>query len=375
MAKIISVEACTVAVPLEHATAFSTRSVTTRYYSLVRVRDENGVEGIGFCYAGNAGGEVVSQAVRQLVAPIVIGNDSFRVRGIWDDVYASTLLHGRAGAVTRAQSAVDIAIWDLNARSVGLPLWKYLGASATETVPAYASGGYYLAGKTADDLADEAAGYVALGFDAVKIKVGAVPPRDDALRLAAVREAVGPNVKVMLDANNAWRDVPTALNAIRLLEPYEPYWIEEPFGPDDIVSHARLAELTAVTVATGEIEAGRWRHLELLQAGGAAILQTDAAVCGGITEFLRIAAIAEAFGVQMCPHWFHDLHIHLVAAVSNGQFVEFFADDKVLNFRKLVSDQLVIAGDGRLALPERPGLGFTFLPDAVSLYSTDGWWS
>src|SRR5699024_4821785 len=124
------------------------------------------------------------------------------------------ILHGRAGLVTRAHSAVDIALWDLNARSVGLPLWQYLGGSAVKnSVPAYASGGYYLEGKLLNDLADEMLGYLELGFDAVKMKVGriGVTPREDAERLAAVRAAVGDDVKVMLDANNAWSDVPSAL--------------------------------------------------------------------------------------------------------------------------------------------------------------------
>ena len=127
-----------------------------------------------------------------------------------------------------------------------------------------------------------------------------------------MREAVGPDVLVMLDANNAWTDLPTALQTMRRFEPYDPYWIEEPFCPDDIDNHARLAQRTPIPVATGEIEAGRWRHKELLDKAAAAILQTDAAVCGGITEFRRIAATAASYGVPIAPHWFHDLHVHLV---------------------------------------------------------------
>lgn len=373
MAKITSVKGRTLAMPLPQPTAFARREVTVRFYTLVEVRDADGNHGLGFCYAGNFGGSVVSTAVRELMAPIVVGKDSRRVRGIWDDIYAATLLHGRAGSVARAHSAVDVAIWDLNARAVGQPLWEFLGAATGDSVPAYASGGYYIEGKTPDDLAAEMAGYVEAGFTAVKMKVGRASAREDAERLGAVRAAIGPDVKVMLDANNAWRDLPTALEAVRILEPHDPYWVEEPFGPDDILNHARLAQRTAVPVATGEIEAGRWRHRELLQQGGAAILQTDAAVCGGITEWQRIAATAEAFGVSMCPHWFHDLHIHLVAASSNGQYVEYFPDDLVLNFRQVVSRQLSVLPGGRLQLPTEPGLGFDFLPDVADQFASDGW--
>jgi L-alanine-DL-glutamate epimerase-like enolase superfamily enzyme len=155
-------------------------------------------------------------------------------------------------------------------------------------------------------------------------------------------------------------------------EPYDPYWIEEPFGVDDIDNHARLAEVTPVTVATGEIEAGRWRFLEILQKNAAAILQTDAAVCGGITEFRRIAQTASSFGVPLCPHWFHDLHVHLVAAIPNGQFVELFPDDQVLNFRLLLDRQLEVR-DGELVVPTDPGLGFKFDAEAVKKFAHVPW--
>lgn len=373
MRKIASVEARTVIIPTKHPTAFSTRKVTERHYMLVRVRDTDGAQGIGFCYVGNAGGVIASTAVRSLLAPIVVGDDPTRVRGLWEDLYAHALLHGRTGSVMRAISALDIAIWDLNARSLDLPLWQHLGHVTALTVPAYASGGYYLPGKGPAELADEARRYLDLGFEAVKIKVGRIAPAADAERIAEVRQAIGPDTLLMLDANNAWQDTPSALQALRKWEAYDPYWIEEPFGPDDIDNHARLAQSTPITVATGEIEAGRWRHKALLDGGAAAILQTDAAVCGGITEFQRIAALADSYGVAMCPHWFHDLHVHLVASIANAQFVEFFPDDAVLNFRRLLTQQLSIAEGGRLRLPDGPGLGFDLDAEAVEKYALDDW--
>jgi L-alanine-DL-glutamate epimerase-like enolase superfamily enzyme len=373
MGRISTVEARTVVVPLDTPTAFSTREVTARHYSLVRVTDTDGVQGIGFCYAGSYGGEIVSQSVRDLFAETLVGQDSWRVKGIWDEAYRQTLLHGRAGSVMRALSILDIALWDLNARAAGMPLWQYLGATVADRVPAYASGGYYLAGKSADDLATEMKDYVALGFSAVKMKIGRADAALDEERMAAVRDAVGPDVLIMLDANNAWRDLPTALRALRVLEPYDPYWIEEPFSPDEIDLHARLQRESPITVATGEVEQGRWRHKALLDAQAASILQTDAAVCGGITEFQRIAAMAESCGVTMAPHWFHDLHVHLVASTSNAQFVEFFADEKVLNFRKLITTQLQIAPGGDLMLPTGPGLGFDFDSEAIDRFAVDVW--
>ncbi len=372
MSKIESVSSCAVSVPLDRVTSFATRTVSERHYLLVKVRGDDGAEGIGFCYVGHTAGALGTVAVRELLAPVLIGEDPYRVEGLWDQMYRESVLHGRAGTVMRALSALDIAIWDRNARAKTLPLARFLGAHARASVPAYASGGYYLEGKSHEMLGEELAGYAAAGFRAVKMKVGRLSPGEEEARIAAAREAIHPEVLLMLDANNAWRDLLTALEYMRRYEPYDPYWIEEPFPVDDIDNHARLAAQTSVSVATGEIEAGRWRFLELLEKGAAAILQTDAAVCGGITEFRRIAQTAASFGVAMCPHWFHDLHVHLVAAIPNGQFVEFFPDDQVLNFRKLLDRQLEVR-DGELVVPSEPGLGFGFDDKAVERTAIVPW--
>ncbi len=370
--KITAVRSCTVRVPLDRATAFATREVRSRDYALVEIATEDGYKGIGFAYGGSTAGTLVTHAVRALLAPVVVGADAHRTEWLWQRMYQEGLLHGRAGAVMRALSAIDIALWDRNARAAGLPLHRYLGAYAGDTVPAYASGGYYLEGKTPAALGEEVARYVELGFKAVKIKVGRLGVKDEQARIAAARSAIGDEALLMLDANNAWSDLGTALSYVKMYERYDPYWIEEPFGPDDIDNHARLARATRVSVATGEIEAGRWRFKELLEKRAASILQTDACVCGGITEFRRIAATAASFGVSVCPHWFHDLHVHLVAATPNAAFVEFFPDDQVLNFRRLIDRQLEVQA-GALVLPETPGLGFGFDPDAVARYALEPW--
>ncbi len=371
--KIVSVRARGIAIPLKNATSLSSRRVTARHYGVVEVTGDDGVKGIGFCYAGSAGASVFPLAVSSLLSSVLIGQDAHRVEGLWQEMYQEVLLQGRAGIVMRGISALDTALWDRNARAAQLPLYKFLGAVTGSRVPAYASGGYFLEGKTPDMLADEMEGYVKAGFTAVKMKVGkSASIAEEEKRVAAVRERVGPEIKLMLDANNAWKDLPTALSFVRAFEKYDPYFIEEPFSPDDIENHARLAKATPITVATGEIEVGRWRFRELLTAGGAAILQTDACVCGGITEFRRIAATAASFGVTLLPHWFHDLHVHLVAATPNARYVEFFPDDDVLNFRRLIDRQLE-HHDGHLIIADRPGLGFDFSASALEQYAVTPW--
>jgi L-alanine-DL-glutamate epimerase-like enolase superfamily enzyme len=371
MTKISAIRARSIGIPLDHATSLSSRLVRERQYGVVELIGDDGHKGIGFCYVGTAGGRLFSEAVESLLAPILLGEDPYRVEGLWASMYQEALLQGRAGTVLRAISALDTAIWDRNARAAHLPLYKYLGAVA-DRVPAYASGGYYLEGKTPDLLAEEMAGYVAEGYTAVKMKIGRHDLDMEEARIAAVRKRIGPNILLMLDANNAWSDVPTALRYARMYEKYDPYFIEEPFGPDDIGNHARLSMATPVPIATGEIEVGRWRFAELMTRGGAIILQTDACVCGGITEFRRIAAIASGFGVTLCPHWFHDLHAHLVASTPNARYVEFFPDDQVLNFRRLVDTQVEVR-DGHIDMSQRPGLGFDFDAAALDRYAMNSW--
>jgi L-alanine-DL-glutamate epimerase-like enolase superfamily enzyme len=364
---IESISVCSATVPLDRVTAFAMRTVTKRDYGLVKVRSSDGVEGIGFCYVGNAAGELVRVAVEQLLAGVLIGKDSYAIEGLWQAMYQEALLQGRAGTVLRAISILDTALWDLNARTHGVPLHKYLGAVQLDSVPAYASGGYYLEGKTPQMLGEEMASYAERGFKAVKMKAGRLSPKDDEARVRAAREAIGPDVELMIDINNGWADVTQALQYVRRFEQYDPYFIEEPFSPDEVDNHARLAELTRVPIATGEIGCGRWYHKELLDKRAAAILQTDAVVCGGISEWRRIAATAASYGVVMCPHWFHDVHAPLVAATPNARYVEFFWDDQVLNFRRLIDRQLEHR-DGRILLHQAPGLGFNFDEKAVAKY-------
>ncbi len=370
MPKIQSVSVCIARVALDNVTSFATRTVSGRDYCLVKVRSTDGLEGIGFCYAGSAGGNIAKAAVAELLAQKLVGQESLRVEGLWQDLYSESLLQGRAGSVMRGISILDTALWDLNARAAKMPLHLFMGANVTDQVPAYASGGYYLAGKTPKMLGQEMVSYVKAGFKAVKMKVGRLSPKEEEVRIRAAREAIGPDIHLMLDANNAWSDVPTALTYVKRYEPYDPYWIEEPFGPDEVDMHARLAELTPVVVATGEIAYGRWYHKELLDKRGAEIIQTDACVCGGITEWRRIAALAAGYGVTVCPHWFHDVHAPLVAATPNARYVEFFPDDQVLNFRRLIDQQLAFK-NGSLLLHQTPGLGFRFDEKAVRKYALD----
>ena len=370
--RVTALTAATLVIPLRNVTSFATRTVSERHYTLVKVITESGIEGLGFCYCGNAAGWLVTGAVRDLLARHVVGRDSHQTEAIWDAMYRDALLMGRRGAVVRAMSAIDIALWDANAKAAELPLYRYLGAARSAVVPAYASGGYYLAGKSERDLAAECAGYVERGFAAVKIKVGRVSAREDAARIAAVRDAIGPDVELFTDANNAWPDATAAIRAIRRWEEYDLGWVEEPNPPDELAAHAAVAAAVEPPIATGEIHQTRWDFQQILDHEAAAILQTDAAVCGGITEFRRIAALAAGRGVTVAPHWLADLHVHLVAATPNATWVEFFPDTEVLNLMEVFQTRLEVCEAG-LAVPQEPGHGVVLDDAAVERYSRDGW--
>ena len=370
--KVVSVQACTCVVPLDRETAIATRTIHERHYTLVRVRTDTGAEGIGFCYGGTKAGRLVTVAVRDLLREVVVGRDPHDLDSIWDAMYREALLQGRRGAVLRAISALDIALWDTISKEAGLPLYQYLGGNKKGTVPAYASGGYAAKGKGPDELAMEMRGYFEMGFRAVKMKLGWLPPNEDAIRVKAVREAVGPDVPVFLDANNAWPDAETAIRAVRAFEEYEPGWIEEPLMPDDIDGHAAVAAALRTPVATGEIHATRWEFQQLVQQRAASILQPDAGVCGGITEFRKIAALAAASDIPVAPHWLPELHVHLAASTPNATWVEYFTDLSILNLGRLFCSRLEVRPGG-LALPDAPGLGIELDEAAVERFSIDGW--
>ena len=193
MPMISAIRARDISIPLDSGDVLFQPPVNQRHYGIVEVEASDGFKGIGFCYVGSAGGTLFAETVKSLLAPAAARAGPYRVEGLWQEMYQEALLQGRAGAVMRAISTLDTALWDRNARAGGLPLYKFLGAVRAESVPAYASGGYYLPGKTPEMLADEMEAYVKAGFNAVKMKVGKLDFKAEEARIAAVRERIGPD--------------------------------------------------------------------------------------------------------------------------------------------------------------------------------------
>ena len=234
---ITGVRVTVVSVPLPRPVSWSNVSVSSREYVLVWIDADDGQTGFGFTLGsrfGN-GGVYIASAITDLLEPLLIGRVAFDIERLWEDMAFQTLLLGRRGAVMRAISAVDIALWDLLAISAGRPLCDLLGQYRS-TVPAYASGGYYYSETFVRPCRArrEVRRHVDLGFRAVKIKTGRLSARRDRERIIRVLEAVGPDVRVAVDANHAWRDYPSAINDLRHLDDLGLWWIEEPVLPDHL---------------------------------------------------------------------------------------------------------------------------------------------
>ncbi len=319
---------------------------------ITRVRTDDGIEGIGWA-GGQPGPDRVIWEAAKALGEQAVGLDVFDVEQLWERMFQPKIF-GRRGLENRAMSAIDIAMWDAAGKTVGVPLYKLLGGYRNRVL-AYLAGGYYLEGKGLDDLAQEMLDKVAAGAKYVKMKVGGATLREDEERVRVVREAIGPDIHLMVDANNAY-SVLDAIRFARRVEKYEPFWFEEPVHAEDYEGLAEVKRNTVIPIATGENEYTRYGFRDLIASKGADILQADANVLGGVTEFRHIASLASAHGLPMAPHGSALLHVHLVAAISNGLIVEHVVTEGERK-RGLFKTALTLDRDGMISPPDRPGLG------------------
>jgi L-alanine-DL-glutamate epimerase-like enolase superfamily enzyme len=301
---------------------------------------------------GSTGG--IAKATIEHLKPELIGEDPIDVERLWHKMWIPKLV-GRRGLTTRAISGIDIALWDLRAKVARMPLYKMLGGYRNR-MPTYVAGGYYEEGKGLKELQQEMLDSVELGARAVKMKIGAVPIREDVERVKAVREAIGPDVSLLVDANCAYRSY-EAIQIAKRMEEYDIYWFEEPVAPDDYEGHKRLAQMTSIPIATGENEYTRYGFRDLIATGAVPILNADAKVLGGVTEFMKVAAYAQAHDLRIAPHGSQDIHIHLVSAISNGLILEYYRDSTDPMHGKILKETLRLNDDGTVSPTESPGIG------------------
>jgi L-alanine-DL-glutamate epimerase-like enolase superfamily enzyme len=311
--------------------------------------EAGGVAGLGFSYTGQEAAGVIER----LLAPLVVGRAAMDIPAIWSSMVAAVRNVGLPGLAATAISAVDIALWDLKARLLDLPLVKLLGA-ARERVPIYASGGF--TSYDFDELREQLAGWVADGNDQVKIKVGR-SPRDDVARVRAARRAIGPDIALFVDANGAY----ATKQALGLAEEFARCgvsWFEEPVSSDDLESlrHLRERAPAEMEIAAGEYGYDPAYFRRLLAAGAVDVLQADATRCLGISGFLAASALANAFATPLSAHTAPALHVHPGCAVQNLRHIEWFHDH--VRIERLFFDGVVEPDHGTLR-PDlsRPGHG------------------
>ncbi len=356
--------------------AYSQGWVGARTAMLVELTTDDGRSGWGEAYGPPA---PIKTIVDDLYAPRLIGRDPMDSTVIWEECYAAMRDYGRTGLPVAALSAVDIALWDLKGQALGQPVAKLLGGVFRPQLRAYATGLYRH--DVADQpraLAREARGYLAEGFHAMKLKVG-FGVEEDTRNVRAVREAIGPAVRLAVDANHAY-DAMTAIRLGRLIEGSDIAWFEEPVVPEDLEGYRQVKAALSMPISGGEAEYTRFGFRELVGRRCVDILQPDICGCGGFTEALRISALANAWGVTVYPHvwgsavgfyaslhWAAALPPNPAALVLGELWFEF---DRTPNpFRdQLGAEPLKRAGD-MIEVPPRPGLGLEVNRSVIQRYS------
>lgn len=333
------------------------QSFVSQETPLVTIFDSDGVSGTGYSYTIGTGGHSVMALLEKTLAPALIGRDPDRIEGIWRDLLFLT--HATAvGAITSlALAAIDTALWDLKCKKSGLPLWKVAGGSR-DRIPLYSTEGGWLHLEP-QALVDDALAMQDKGFRGSKIKIGCEHLSQDEARLSAVRGAVGHSYEIMTDANQGFT-LSEAIRCSRMLEQHDIAWFEEPLPADDVQAHVDLSRRTSVPIAVGESLYSLSQFKDYLQTGAASIVQADVARIGGITPWLKVAHMAEAFNVMVCPHFLMELHLPLVCAIPNAKWLEYIPQLDAITTEPMHFE------NGMAVPSDQPGLGVAWDWSAIA---------
>ena len=314
--------------PEENATQTSYSSEIV----VVKVITDNGLDGIGFTSATPTTGPILQTFIEGLLAPLLLDQDPSDTTTLWQRMYLDGLpRRGGDGLMRNAIAAVDFALWDIKGKALGLPVWRLIGGRRA-AVPTYANCAHHM---PPDQLAERAVEYVAAGHRALKIRGtrSFVTLAEATDRVRHVRAAIGPEIRLMVDVNGSW-DVDAAIQQLKAWEPYDIYWLEEPEPPQDIQGYARVRERAGSTyIVGGEQNVGLLEFQALIDNACVDIVQPNAAITGGITDWLRVHGYATAQSVPVSPWNLQQVHIHLAAGLPNVQWIEYFmADNAILKF-------------------------------------------
>ena len=299
---------------------------------VVDVATDEDVMGMGFASAPPGTGALFAALIQDILAPQILGENPMLTEHLWQRMYTARRFRGGEGYARLCMAALDFALWDIKGKHAGVPVSQLFGGHRSH-IPTYANCAHHM---PPDKLAERAAEYVSRGHRALKIRgtLGFVTPREATERVKHVREAIGPDVRLMVDVNGSW-DVDTAIQQLKAWERYDVYWLEEPVPPHDIPGYARVRERAGGTyIAGGEQHAGLMEFRPLILEAGVDVVQPNAAVTGGITDWLRIHAFASAYGVPVSPWDLQPVHLHMAAGLANVQWIEYFmADNALMEFQ------------------------------------------
>jgi L-alanine-DL-glutamate epimerase-like enolase superfamily enzyme len=350
--KIIHIDTALYRIELPVPLSDSTHGTMTHFELVtVRLRDSDGAEGVGYTYTTGAGGAAVHSLIDRHLRHVLENADADAIEALWQRMWWALHYGGRGGPASLAVSACDIALYDLRARRLGIPLWRLLGGFDA-VVPCYA-GGIDLEFPL-EQLLKQADTFQANGFHAIKMKVGRARLSEDAARVAAMRKHLGEDFPLMADANMRWT-VDQSIRAARAFQDANLTWLEEPTIPDDIAGHARIVAQGGVPIATGENLHTLHEFTAMISAGGVTFPEPDVTNCGGITVFMKVAHLAEAFNLPLTSHGAHDLTVHLMAAAPNRSYLEVHG----FGLDRYITEPTRIA-DGNAHAPDRPGHGIAF---------------
>jgi L-alanine-DL-glutamate epimerase-like enolase superfamily enzyme len=328
----------------------------------VTVSDAEGATGRGYSYTIGDGGPSVLALLRHTLLPALMGREAEMIEAIWRDLLFTSHATAVGPIMSLALAAIDTALWDLRGKRADLPL-HVLAGGAKSRVPMYSTEGGWLHIEPSA-LVDDALAMREAGFLGSKIKIGKPTVAGDEGRLQAVRAALGPDYEIMTDANQSMTQ-PEAARRLPLLESLNIGWFEEPLPSDDIAGHARLARQSRVPIAVGESLYSPGQFADYIAAGACGIVQADVARVGGITPWLKVAHMAEAHNLAICPHFLMEIHVSLVCAVPNAPWLEYIP--------QLDEIAAPMARDGGHALaPTAPGLGIDWDEDALKARKSEG---
>ena len=360
MSKVTKIELVMVDLKPETVRQDAIQSFVSQETPIIKIIDEDGNVGVGYTYTIGTGGTSIIALIKEHLAPFIIGKDADNIERIWQDMLYHT--HATAvGAITSlALACIDIALWDLKAKKMKTPLYKLLGGHK-DKVKVYSTEGGWLNLET-EELVSKTLAVQKLGFAGAKIKVGKEFISQDVARLTAVRNAVGDNFEIMVDANQSF----SLSESIRRAEAFKPFnlaWLEEPINADDVMAHKKLCSHTSIPIAVGESMYSLSQFKDYLQSGACTIIQADVARVGGITPWMKLAHLAEAFNVDISPHFLMEAHVSLCCAVPSSGWLEY-----IPQLTRIVNTEMKIE-NGYAYPSDDYGLGIDWNWDAIDALS------